>query len=1315
MALFTEEQQRAIDIAGKNLLVAAAAGSGKTAVLVERILGHLLREDAGQGEGGAQRWSIENLLVVTFTKAAAAEMRERIGKRLQKAIAESRAELAQADKAAKAALKERIAHLERQLILLPSASISTIHSFCQEVIKQNLDALPLDLRFRVADTQEMEMLTLDVLEDYLAERYEAEDAQLLALSAKYSDDHGDEQLSRLVLQLHGAAQIQPQPERWLSSLAERFALPEDATLGETVWWPPLKAKLERQCAPLRPMVERVREIQEEFGNLFPQDAAGRKNYGKLVEFCDAIEQNVNILVQAVAEGSWDGIRAAVQPSFATKPSTLNKLDAALSAELGDLNDNIKSGIKKLQSFFIAPEAELLADVRLLREDVAALTELVAGFGKELAAKKREKNIIDFNDMEHFALQVLAVEDENGTFVPTAAALALRAKYNEVMVDEYQDTNLVQDTIFSLITGDEGKLFTVGDVKQSIYSFRAAEPSLFQGRYRAYQEPSAVPQELVCLTKNFRSRVAVLEAINFCFAQIMQSATLEIDYDKNARLNAGLSYGEPVEGETVDEAVELLLVEKDGANGAADQEEDADEGESLQGFAAEARLVARRLREIKESRVMVYDKDQKEDNGYHEVRWRDMVVLLRAQSDKADAMLDALTEEGIPAYAESSGGYFQAMEIKIMLALLSVIDNLRQDIPLAAVLASPVVGLGADELAQIRLARQEKLRALAQAKAEEGADAEAEAAAEGNAAVSVLDGDDFAAAVLAGAEPESGLAPELQARLQDFLLRLAEWRLLAREVSVPELIWQLYRDTGYYDYVGGLPGGLLRQANLRMLVSRAEQYEKTDFRGLFRFLRFVEKLQSEDTELSVARTLGESEDVVRVMSIHKSKGLEFPVVVVADLGKQFNMKDITKVDIMVHKELGLGLKRVDEKRRIKYPSLPFLALKEKKLMELRAEELRVLYVAMTRAREKLILSGTLPSLVSRKNGKVVGPSSSVKRWRLGARAEGQLLPEQLTADGNSYLDWLIPAIARHPEAQELREVLQMEDEPDGNGLDGRDGCSWKISVTPISSIMGEEIQREENEILTLVKTGGQLPGGSDEEKELVRNVLQWRYDFRGTENVPSKLSVSEMKRRFAAEAEAEENAEKVVARQTDFRRPAFLQKKTGISGAEYGTLLHCVMQHIDLKGGLTAHGVAAQLERMTEQGIIREEEAKAVRLEQVTNFFAGALGQRVLAAKEIWRELPFSRLLPARRYYQDVSDESVSIFSQGIIDLLFREEDGGLILVDYKTDRDTAPEVIKARYRIQLELYAEAIETITGEKVREKYLYMLRDSSVIKLD
>jgi len=1249
---WTAEQLEAVKSRTGNLLVAAAAGAGKTAVLVERIIRRITDLTA--------QTDVDRLLVLTFTNAAAAEMRERIGRALAAQISEH----------------PDSKHLSRQISLINRACIGTIHSFCLDVIRQHFYRIDLDPAFRVADETEAALIQVEVLEELFERRYSAgNNLPFNALVDCYGGKRDDADLQELILEIYRFARSTPQPTEWLEKLAAGFDVPEEATLDQLHWSTDLKKAIALELAGIVTVLDLAVRLAGRAG--------GPHVY---ISTLEADRELALGLERACSAGTnWAGLYSLFNNiGFERLKGVKNSsVDEALKKQVIDLRDQVKKRFNNLKTeYFSRLPEEYCADLRAVAPLIKELTGLVRDFDEAYRKAKTASGLVDFNDLEHYCLQILSVAGPDGP-EPSDVALELRQRFVEVLVDEYQDTNAVQEAILRLVSrqGDVNpNLFMVGDVKQSIYRFRLAEPGLFLDKYSRYLSQPGGPGRRIDLTRNFRSRRGVVDAVNFVFRQLMTPVAGELTYDSKAELVYGADYPVVSGGLPAgDDAVELFLIERGGRAESPEadvvsQDDDGDDkldGQEepeadLDAVQMEARLVASRIREIvgdspaKEAGMLIYDNDHK---AYRPATYRDVVVLLRATTGYANSFMEEFRRMGVPAYAELTTGYFEATEVETILSLLKIIDNPRQDVPLAGVLRSPIVGLNAEELAQIRLCRRR--------------------------------GDFFDAMVSAAVSMEGSIS----ARLTNFLEKLDEWRTAARQGTLADLIWKLYRETGYYDFVGGLPGGGQRQANLRALHQRAQQYEATTFRGLFLFLRFIERIQDGGRDLGTARALSEKENVVRIMSIHKSKGLEFPVVFVAGLGKKFNLKDLNKT-VLVHKDLGLGPQLIDVEKRITYPTLAKLAIKQKLKMNTLAEELRILYVAMTRAREKLILVGSVRNL-----------PAHARRWCGPVTVAGWALPDGDLAGANTYLDWLVPALARHQDGVEIRKLAFCEDEPPA-AVAG-DPSRWAVFFPDGHAVLGSEKQPETEFLsrvrrLEPVETGSRLAG-------TIKSWLEWNYPDIKLTGYAAKSSVTDLKRRFDPQI-AEEEASSRDFRPAIGSRPLFMQEEKGLTAAEAGSALHLVMQNLDLDHTADAGEIRKQVEAMTERELLTMEQANSVPVERIATFFKSPLGKRVLDGKSVSRELPFTLALPAEEIYHGLDGKTGEIvLVQGIIDCLV-DEGEGMLLIDYKTDRvfkDRLEEVM-VRYRGQLSLYARAVENIYRRKVKEKYLYLFNLDLAIKM-
>lgn len=1242
---WTDDQWKAIVSSGQDILVAAAAGSGKTAVLVERIIKKLLSDD--------NPIDVDRLLVVTFTNASAAEMRNRIGEALEKALKENPASL----------------HVRRQLSLLNRASISTIHSFCLEVIRKYYYLIDIDPGFRIADDTEAELLRDEVMEELFEEHYSnLENNRFFDLVDRFTNDRSDVELQNMIRKLYEFSRAHPSPKQWLQQIVSDYII-DQQSLDQTPYIPHLLADISLQLEGAKANLLHALDLIRMPGGPAPR-----------AETVEADLEQVNRLLHAKND-SWTALYHEMQTIvFKTaKPVKGAEYDEVLKEQVGKLRDDAKKQVQKLKEdlFSRTPDA-YLRDIEEMQPSIEMLVQLVIEFGDRFQQVKEEKGLVDFSDLEHYTLQILRKSNANiAELEPSAAAIEYRIQFEEVLVDEYQDTNMVQESILKLVTKDgeaTGNMFMVGDVKQSIYRFRLAEPLLFLSKYKRFTPAGEDTGLRIDLSKNFRSRSEVLDGTNYLFKQLMGEKVGEIEYDYDAELKLGADY--PASDKM---AAELLLIDKNGQEAESfESDEDSAEDENLVLFnqaeletaQLEARAMARKIKEMISLQFPVYDRKQ---DRMRSITYRDIVILMRSMP-WAPQIMEEFKQQGIPVYADLSTGYFEATEVAIMMSLLKVIDNPYQDIPLASVLRSPIVGLEADELAYIRTFEKNTPYY------------------------------DALKVFLKEASSES----ETHYKVKKFYSMLENWRTKARSGSLSELIWQLYRETYFYDFVGGMPGGKQRQANLRALYDRARQYETTSFRGLFRFLRFIERMQDRGDDLGTARALGEQEDVVRLMTIHKSKGLEFPVVFVGGLSKQFNMMDLNK-RYLLDKELGFGSKYVNPKLRISYPTLPMLAIKKKMHLELIAEEMRVLYVALTRAKEKLYLVGTVKDL-----------EKQISKWQASLQNKEWLLADHTRAGAKSYIDWVGPALIRHRDAQLLRGEETVDNLPQEVV---NHPAKWEvhpIAATELQQVETDQENRNE-QVEQAIKEGKHIPVSS-EFLPRITNQLTWKYPFKSAANKRSKQSVSEIKRQRESMDEASDTTFMPKFRASSADRPRFMQQKS-LTAAERGTAMHMVMQHVNLKEPINETTLREQIAKMVHHELLTNEQAEVIDIESVLGFFNSDIAKRMKLVEEVRREVPFSVAIPALEAYADWSDEQQeNVLIQGVIDCIF-EDEKGIVLIDYKTDAITgrfkggfeeAKPVLEARYRVQLELYSKAIEHIWKKPLTEKYLYFFDGGHLLEV-
>ena len=1209
---WTNEQQAAIDSRGQTLLLSAAAGSGKTAVLVERIIRRLLDKE--------YPIDITELLVVTFTKAAAAEMRDRIGTALMKALSET-----------------KDPRVERQLALLPSAQISTLHAFCQHVIRKYFYTIDLDPAFSIAGEEELNLLRRQVLEDVFLSYYEDDEKAsiLYPLADMFGSDRGDDVLMDTVSRMYTYARSLAWPEHWLKEAARAYDVAPDAVIDDMVWAGPIK--------------DAVRRILEEDARLYDGVLYHLRQREAFAPACDTFVAEQAALRQAAQARSWNDLSRFVRAIDFPRLKSLRKLsddDKAVWERCKKVRDDVKKDvIKTLQAvYFSATPEEWLDGMRAMKPVMDGLVTLTLDFAKAYGAAKKEKGWIDFSDLEHFCLQILLAPDASSEHpVPSAAAEELRSQYEEVFIDEYQDTNGVQELITRLVSGEDNR-FMVGDIKQSIYRFRLADPTLFLEKYQSFSRDEKAEQRCIDLGRNFRSVPVVLDAVNAVFSRAMTAEAAGMDYGEREKLYAGRQA--PDDERWIGGPVEVDIV-------PTPSDEEGDDGSTA--FEKECRFIAGRIGELLASGRMAARKD----GTLEPLSYRHIVVLLRSMAGKADVLIQALQEGGIPSYAEQSGGYFAAVEVQVMLALLRCIDNPEQDLAMAAVLRSPLVGLDETALAGVRLAGDGTLWQNLPA---------------------------FVASLPDGVDEKEDL--------QQFMAAFDSWRTYSRRHGVAELLQRLYDDTAYVDFVGAMPGGDVRQANLKALYDRARQYEEAGFRGLFRYLQLMDKMKEDGLDLAPAKVVSEKEDVVRIMSIHKSKGLEFPVVFVADMGKAFNRRD-TQDQILFHNRLGIGLKQYDPEWRMSYPTLIWSGIAAQLRWEGTAEEERILYVAMTRARDQLILTGHNSHI-----------DHDWQRWT------SRLNPAQ----AKSYFDWVMPAALALFGAKADADYA-------------RPGAAWQDAVWQVriaravpAGTVEEGAYDGEPRLEALRRgdlTGTPVPSWLDEQ-------LSWQYAYPQAVRTAAKFSVSEVKRRYQElhsdelqdEADLSVPAAAVIppapGEDDAFAAlpPWLAGEEAAVSGAQRGTALHKALQYITPAADQTTATLRREIDAFVRQGLLSRDEAKLVYVPVLAAFCQSDIGRRMAESPELHREYPFTVLLAGGDPLPEI-EKGEQILIQGVIDCLFREDDAW-ILVDYKSDRLETADAFRSRYAVQLALYKRAVEQITHRPVEETYIYSLHLQQEIRL-
>ena len=1247
---WTDEQLSAIKTRNCNLLVAAAAGSGKTAVLVERIIRIITNKD--------NPVDIDKLLVVTFTNAAAAEMRERIAAAISKAL----------DK------EPTSKNLQKQLTLLNRANITTMHSFCLDVIKNNFHKIDLDPSFRIGDQTEGILIKDEVIETLFEEKYDQEDTEFTSLVEAFSTYKNDDNLKELIINMYNFIMSGPWPENWLKENAEAFNIETMEKLNNSKWVLVLKNSIKVEIEGYIKMLEKAIEIINLTDGLEPYLETFSNELYSIKNAYNSIDCGLDDIYSSLCSISFGRLKSIKKD----KVSDENAQNTVKS-----IRDDIKKKISELinNTFSVTPE-EMLINIKGAYPTIKKLTELVLEFGEKFSQKKKEKNILDFNDLEHLCLKILSDKDENGNIIPSKTAIEFKNLFDEVLVDEYQDSNNVQETIIELVSRRKDEfpnVFMVGDVKQSIYRFRQAKPELFMEKYINYTLEESNNRKIQ-LYKNFRSRKEVIDGVNYIFKEIMSETVGELEYTDEEALNLGASYensedenvilGGPIEVNIIEKSIEESDLNKEKLD-----EEDF-ENEEIEGVNLEGKIVAKRIKELMTTTGNnVFKVLDKETGEYRPIKYKDIVILLRATKNWSESLLDELGQEGIPAYADTGSGYFESIEIRTIMSLLRVIDNPMQDVPVIAVLKSPIMGFSAEDLSIIRLKNKEKYFY------ENIADI-----AEGN----ICD-----------------ISEELITRCKGFLEKLEIWRNKAIYMPIDEFIWYLYMDTAYYGYVGAMPNGVLRQANLKILFQRAKQFEQTSFKGLFNFINFINKLTKSSGDMGSAKILGENEDVVRIMSIHKSKGLEFSVVFLCGTGKQFNLMDLNK-NILYHDELGFGPDFVDLEKRVSIGTIAKEAIKKKMKLETLSEEVRILYVACTRAKEKLIITGTVNNI-----------QKSIEKWVSSASLDYNLILPSEILKGKSYLDWIGMSLCQHNDGKVLREKIAVSNEISKDDNSKWDIKLWKRSDIVVNNEDGK-LEEEKEVKLSILE--------EEYDKDVYGEVdkrLSYKYPLKESTKLKSNISVSDLKKRNAEFID--QNVESINIEEVESKNkrtiitPKFLQEEKGLTAAEKGTAVHFVMKKIDLDKVSSIHEIKDQIQYLYENDFILEEEMKAVNPSKILNFFKSDLGKMMTElhkeGKKIYRELPFYTEISSVNIDNTLSEEyeNEKVRLQGIIDCFF-EYNGESILLDYKTDyvsKDNEAELQK-KYIKQLDYYSDAVFKITGKKVSKRYLYSFYLEKVIEI-
>lgn len=1105
-------------------------------------------------------------------------------------------------------------NLQKQVILLNKASISTIHSFCLDVIKNNFYEIDVSANTRIADDSEILLLQQEVIDDLFEEKYEKEDANFIKLIKTYTKYNQDETLKDLILRVYSYIQASPFPEEWLEEQIEKLNIEDGTNFSDTVWG---KIITENANQILEDSILKLQNIRTKMTR-FPE----------LDKFTAKIEDDIDKYTYIQNNLSdWDTAVEAINTLKNAIWTKDQKITNDLKDEAKDVRESTKDEFKKVKKLMNCSSEEAVQDIKYMYPILKMLKDLILEFSQKFYQRKREKNIMDFSDMEHLALKILVKKDENGNVVKSEIAKKYENKFEEIAIDEYQDSNLVQEYILTSVSRGNN-IFMVGDVKQSIYKFRQARPKLFLDKYDSYKlDPVNGENRKIQLFKNFRSRSNILDFTNLVFEDIMSRELGNIEYNQDEYLNLGANF-ETIQNQDYKTELEILdLSEENDDIWKTDEEETEEEQEKVEDVVLEARFVARKIKELIDDKYQIIDKK----TGRRDIQYKDIAILLRTSSGVANVYEKEISELEIPVYSDSSSQYLQSVEIETIMSLLRIINNPMQDIPLVTVMRSPIGNFTDNELIEIRMADRNS------------------------------------------SFYEALLKSDLE-KAHRFLALLKELREDEEYMTLDEWIWNIYTKTGYMNYVNLMPNGALRVSNLRMLFERAKQYEEASFKGLYNFINFIDKIKFNQEDLKAAKIIGENENVVRIMTIHKSKGLEFPVVILAGMGKQFNFRDLNG-KILLDQDLGMGPQYIDSDRYIEFKTLAKKALAIKAKNEAISEEMRILYVALTRAKEKLIIVGRQKDV----NKKI---SEKQKLLEIYSTIDDNKINPYLLQKYKTYLDWL--------ELIYLKEGVANTKNLFTVNINKKEKTSVKIEneVEDISEKIIEESNKNNDE----------------QEKEKIKEILNWQYKHQSIEGIPTKTSVSKLK---------EEREQEIQITQ----EPKFINEeaKTKLTGAQKGTLIHLCLQKMRETEEYNLEKITELIEGLKDKEIITEIEAQNIDKEKLLEYTNSQLWTELKQAKEIHKEHPFYINIKASRIYNQINKEDdENILVQGVIDLFFIDKDDNLILVDYKTDYVQHENELVEKYKGQLDLYKEALEQSLDKKVDKMCIYSVYLNKLIEI-
>lgn len=1165
-------------------------------------------------------------------------------------------------------------NLQRQITLLNMASICTIDSFCLEVVKNNFYQLEnVSPNFRIADTPEIELLKQEVLEELFENKYLSEDEDFTKLINTYTNYRDDTPLKELIINIYTYISSSPYPKKWLNEKIEMFNIENklEEDFSQTPWGKILLEEMEEELiddiAILTGVLESLShdEQLEVFKQIIETD----------IKQLETLKQNLN---------NWDKSYEIIQNIKFTTWSR-KKVELEIKEEAKNIRDSVKKKFgSKIGKIFVSDSKQSNQDIFDMYLILKKLENLIIEFDEIFSKRKRDKNIVDFTDIEHFALDILVKEietiiNENGekeyNIIKTEVAQKYTEKFEEIAIDEYQDSNLVQEYILSSVSRGNN-IFMVGDVKQSIYRFRQAMPKLFLDKYEQFfplgiqQEKNIVEKnynidncsslvgQKIQLFKNFRSRDNILDFTNLIFKNIMSHTLGEVEYDESEYLNFGAEdYKKTSQNlKTEINIIDTKKIEEDDKNpkiyineNQNDYiEEEGIEAENLQelehfeNIEIEAKYVAKKIKELINNKYQIYDRKKE---TFRDITFKDIAILLRSTKDKASIYEQEIINLGMPVFADSNQEYLNSIEIQTIMSLLKIIDNPLQDIPLVTVLRSNIGGFTDNELVQIRLSDKY---------------------------------DNFYNSML---KAKVDVKPELKQKIENFLENLKNWRKEQEFLALDELIWKIYSDTGYYNYVGLMPNGNLRQANLKMLFERAKKYESASFKGLYNFINFIDKLKINSGDLGAAKIIGENDDVIRIMSIHKSKGLEFPVVFLVNANKQFNEQDIRKNPVLLHQDLGIGAKYIDYNAQVQYDTLTRGAVKSVIRNESISEEMRILYVALTRAKEKLIITG-----VSNDFSKKI--EDIEKQQNIYPRKDEKINPI-LVKKYKSYLDWIL--------------LVYLYEKKNTENL-------IELNIIEPNQILNEKKEEAftstSNEIFKIFDKKEY----SEDLIEDIKTKIEYQYQNKLATTIPTKSSVTKIKqmknKQIGIDIECLDDDLDFEQKEINFEKPKFLQddEEEKISSTQKGTLFHLCMQRLNPKEDYDLKKVKDLVQDLQYRQIISDKEAESINPFKILEFTKSNIWQQLKNAKEVFQEKPFYINVPARDIFEQDVDEVVLV--QGIIDLFFIDSENNVVLLDFKTDfvENGKEQVLVEKYYEQLKLYKKALEESIGRNVDKVYIY-----------